>query len=691
MIPTRPLPETRGDQLESTQRGKCRLPRPSLTLTAPGKVFLEGDPILVSLFQGGGSRPTQVRIMGRSKHGRDDCHVSEFRSNPHAIDPMNLIGPVIVQAEWLDLDGCPTGQRSIAIRCCIVQPGADASDRVIASRTAEHQISSSLLETTLGAADLHDPWVPPPACREDGKWFPIAIHEGASSIYNEEEAYYHDPLEYFAHSIDSLIDAGYQFQTWHDVQAGAIPSGSPQAVIQFDVDAGPRSMLRVADILVSRGIRASIMMHARALHWYEYDLQTMDLEGYRALEQAGWAIGYHNNSLTNLAGYDYERSLDPDLIAQASDQVACDVEELRRHFTIRTLTHHGGNVTNYRVPVPDDLGIRCVDRNFAPDLWEPLKVMFSDGGFLSRPCPLGDFADFAAGRSAFLRIHPVKYGNYEDACDLPPLDSPKSMLPPSEHDVSAPTGPLEKQVVWLRERARSQEGVRLGFSSPCKPISRHFASDGQVASAVGRLREDATEHEQRTYPWGLGDPRAFWWRFVQSQCTRGRVLCVGASGIARRGSSTGFLPEGVAYEELGSGEATAAVLRNFARLSDVAPNTEPKRRDYAHVLLPHLELFSDPAAAMENAAGCLAPGGSILCSALGASDPEQGGWYRPEDRPLWRLDPEDELAKVFDPTARMWSFDRWSLKDLLLEWTGPNSWECFQHRWFILVRAEDAS
>src|SRR5690606_16856277 len=92
------------------------------------------------------------------------------------------------------------------------------------------------------------------------------------------------------------------FITWHDIIDGRPASGGINVLLQFDIDGGPRSMAKLYRELKARGVRATVMAHRRGHHWYPYETDALDLEWLADAEQHGWAIGYHNNALSQIAG-----------------------------------------------------------------------------------------------------------------------------------------------------------------------------------------------------------------------------------------------------------------------------------------------------------------------------------------------------------------------------------------------------
>jgi hypothetical protein len=282
--------------------------------------------------------------------------------------------------------------------------------------------------------------------------------------------------------------------TWHELLDAQVSDRSRAILLQFDLDAGARSMVRLAQELLAAGVTANLMIHRRARHWYVYDLEELDIEYFQSLEHAGWCFGYHHNALSNLIGFAYAGAPASEMVSRAQQLMREDVATLRRYLDVRTLTHHGGNVINWRVPVPDDLDVVCVDRRFSPDLWLGIDCKFSDGGFLSRPGPLSTFVEGLGDGLHFLRCHPIKYGNYVGEPDAPAFTARKADIPkPEIVRAKVATGgddlsEVEKQVLWVEQRAEQRQGIFLSSGSIYKPLSAAFSDQPEMARRIETLR-----------------------------------------------------------------------------------------------------------------------------------------------------------------------------------------------------------
>ncbi|MDB4470714.1 hypothetical protein N9063_00360 [Deltaproteobacteria bacterium] len=614
--------------------------------------------------------------------------------NPTTITLSGITGAVqIVAREPCTPNGIKP-LRSNSIFADILEDTPLNHDIVEQNRIQEHRLDCAVQRSSTGVLTLHDPWIVPgnAVYPNGGNWFPTPVWEGATSLYNESLGYYADPLKYFLDCVNVLREKGFDFITWHDLLNGAFDASKPSVLLQFDIDAGPRSFLRIAESLKEVGICATGMVHNRARHWYHYDFKNTGIDKLKGLEDAGWVFGYHHNALTNLVGLDALRAKDGDIIARAAIDMEQDIADLRQYLDIRTLTHHGGNVLNYEVPIPDEADIVCVDRAFSPDLWSSVKRSFSDGSFTSRPGPLSEFVDRASTRDGllFMRCHPLKYGNYPDGIDVKVLKETKSELPDTatvEKNITnkVKLTRLEKQMAWQLTRKLTRSGTQLGYAKLQKPISEKFVASEEISSNIERLRAMRRPGFLRQYPWAEGDPRVIWWRLLASFCGKGEILNVGAMPPEQKAETGTFLPPDAKIVEIDIDPERQPDI-----VADFCDQDFSMDRTFAHVLLNGLPYFSDPAAAINKAAQCLSPGGSLLIGAAAASHPERGGMFRPHDRPIWRLGRNEKNGESLSLSTLLWSFDELSITHLMKDWPGQWTGEFMSHYWFIVaVRGDD--
>lgn len=349
----------------------------------------------------------------------------------------------------------------------------DASDRARRDLLRDHDRRLALIcdRDASGVVTLLDPWGIPPNCEslDACRWFPTAAYEGRTPIFNEEPAYYRDPLGYLGDCLELAGDRGFEFLTWHDLLDGR--TSDRGIILQFDVDGGLVSMGRVGSMLRERMIRASVMTHLAAADWYEYTLGSAQMDDLQALENEGWTVGYHNNALgTEQHLHRARGDYGPETLARAATRFASDVASLRQALDIRTYTHHGGNVLNLRTPAPSpELGIVGVDKPVNPDLWKGVRSQFSDGGMLVRPVTLREHVENLGPGVHFIRCHPFKYGNYEPPFDSPPL---------------AGGTEFEKQMSWLDERDRLRMRDPMIHRNRAWPLSGSGRVEARFAPGI---------------------------------------------------------------------------------------------------------------------------------------------------------------------------------------------------------------
>ena len=374
------------------------------------------------------------------------------------------------------------------------------------ARVADHRLALMADRDAHGLLTVTDPWACPPNCpdEEDIRWFRTPCYDGSSMLINELPGYYRDPWQYYLDCIATLTERGFAFRTWNDLLEDPAPKSNHEIMLQFDIDAGPKSFVRLFPELRRLGVRGSIMIHRRCFDWYEYEIEDLDIDLLQDAERNGWTIGYHNNSIGNVQRLERVGDYSEDVLIEAQRCFADDVEHLRQWFDLRVFTHHGGNVVNHRTPVPESAEIVCVDKSFNTDLWKTIDRSYSDGGFQSRPKPLQQrLAEFDRGRF-FIRNHPVKYANYHPDFDVPPLVA---------RDITNVGGSLTdelrrqveldvaKQSRWIDDRLENRMGLRISRASHHKPLTAAMPSPRTIAPTVERLYEGRGEKFVRQSPW----------------------------------------------------------------------------------------------------------------------------------------------------------------------------------------------
>ncbi|MDC1231323.1 class I SAM-dependent methyltransferase [Octadecabacter sp.] len=613
-------------------------------------------------------------------------------SNPSVLKTKDLpLGPFQIVARTIAADPL---YKSNAISGEILPDVTGNEARVAEDQLAQHRMDCAIKQTSKSVLTLCDPWVLPGAAAalNTRSWFPSAVYEGATSLYNEHKDYYRDPLEYFLTQIANLQAQGFEFITWHDVLDAPENDYSSAILLQFDLDAGPKSFHVIAERLVALGIRATAMVHWQARHWYHYDFSKQDAAKLQTLEARDWAIGYHHNCLTTLVGADEERLQDSELQGKAQSMMREEVLALREHFNIRTLTHHGGNVMNRSIPVPADLNITPVDRPDNPLVWKQVSNTFSDGSFTARPMPMRDWCvQQALGTGLrFMRCHPVKYGNYKGALDLPELTQTPSDIPrladvtrkvKAQEDLS----PLERQVAWISLRETSRSGTPLAELDFAKPLSRDFIRTPENDAQIEAFRARRRPGFLRQYPWSDGDPRVIWWHMLSSFCPAGRLLNVGAMPPDQKDETYAFVPKGSAIIEMDIDPDREPDI-----LGDFCASDYQAIEQFDAVFLNGLPYFSDPKAALKNAWVSLKSGGVLLIGAAGASQPERGGLYRPDVRPIWRQGEATTSGESLSLLTTLWSFDALSVAQMMDGWHGQYSAESLAHYWFVHAQKGDS-
>lgn len=650
--------------------------RPVIATLTPGAYLVEGEPLELRFW------PADARLYEISVRTDDAGPVtyfadsSAFRQHPEA-------GIHTIRVRYLpETDTPPSVWSSWSRPLVSVCKNGDAKLFIDRSREAAHMLEMYLERDVLGRRVLTDIRAFPPACPRDAatKWFRTASFEGASPILNEAPDYYADPLRYYLLCIEKLVSEGARFVTWHDLLDDDLPDPDIAVLIQFDVDAGTHSMRRMYRELGPLGITASVMVHRRSATWYSGQVEDL-LDVLLEAEKNGWAIGYHNNSLTEAQG---RTAAEPssEMLDLAQRRFADDVRDLRQWFDVRTFTNHGGNARNARAAVPEDIDVVPVDRSHNASIWTNVKGSFSDGAFLASPITLRSRVDTLRPGLHFFRNHPFKYANYEAPFDVPPLDEDEMErvgIRPEPALVERGAEELQKSEEWVQQRTRHHMSRRLGYGSTRKPLSRKLAPFSEVSDRVEKHRATRRPNFLRWYPWSHGDPRVFWWRLLHSFAPEdGEILNVGALPPKRRAENTDFLAPGVTVVEMDIDPA-----RKPHVLYDITKAPAEMSGRFSCILLFGLGCIHTPSAAVDACLRLLAPGGLALFGFNADTHPYRGGFWNPASKPVWSAGKEP-LPEV-GQRGLQWSFEEEGLEDLFDDFTEVEI-EFFFHHWFVLAK-----
>ena len=619
-------------------------------------------------------------------------------SNRIIIKPGLHLGEYFLKARWQAQGSAQNewSEWSPPLRFCVYPEESDLSY----VWETDHRLSLMLERSIGGAITLIDPEAEPPAKAGlvNPGWFASPVYEGRTPLVNEEPEYYQDPLAYYFSCIDQLIDSGAKFVTWHDLLESRHHHMPLEILLQFDVDGGPRSMRRVYEALATRNIRATIMLHHRRHHWYPVELEHVGIDWLKQAESLGWAIGYHNNALSQVMA-DNPREPDGSDLQKARDIFEMDVRALREHFNIRTYTHHGGNVYNLKVDPPAGLNIIGVDRANASELWKSIKSMFSDGGFVSRPCTLkqkvhnllsasicSTSSTNSTSQLHFFRNHPFKYGNYTPPVDVLPRfikDFPKASLDSNDNSVlDLRSQELVKERRWLEQRQKTRTTQRLASLCLDKPISSRFKPYSEVQTRVEELRKRRRASFLRLYPWSQGDPRVFWWRMLEAWAPRsGELLNVGALPPDQKDEHDRFLSAGVTIMDMDVDES-----RNPYFVFDICDAPHSFENRFSGTMLFGLPYFASPSKAVAACARLTIPGGLGLFGFVADTHPARGSIWHPKSRHSWRKSKEP-LTDIGLKT-NLWAFDQESLDDLFRSWN-EFQYEFIGHYWFVVAKSAE--
>lgn len=668
--------------------------RPSLHTVDPWTHFVAGEPLRLLGLPALGCFELQLR--GRQTRY---CECLRFETNELTATEGLPPGRYLARVRWQRGDDeLPEGEWSAwSLPLELYIHPRDEEAQVRAARAADHRLALACARDEKGLVTIYDPWLLPPAFPDIGpetngesttktgprsghaRWFPTPCYEGATMLLNEERSYYCDPLAYYLDAIDALVQRGARFVNWHDVLEGRLGRSELEIMLQFDVDGGPRSMARLYPLLRSREIVATVMIHRTATGWYEYDLDQIGIELLQEAESFGWVVGYHHNTLTILEYAQPTDVLERERMELGRSMFADDVDALRRHFDVRTFTHHGGNSPNHRIEPPGGLDIVCVDKPAAPALWRAVRSMFSDGGFLARPTSLRRYIEELPPGLHFLRNHPLKYANFMRPFDVPPLSCEAARRAGYEVTPALAQQIAEgqtKQRSWLADRNRKLFGRRLSYPRLDRPLSGRFRSDHDLSRQVDMLTDRDSAHASR-FPWPNGNPERFWWRMIASlACASRRILTVGCSTATEREVLQTLVP---------NAEPSEAMDRSTAPHGGRG-STLAQEHDVA--ILWNIDQALSPTTLPLDCLRRVRSKGLLLLRLPSDTHRQLGGLFHPRHRPVWRpgaaLPALPEGAR--EPSAT-WSFDAEAIQTLVLGWP-PVEVEFFAHYWFIACRKD---
>lgn len=659
-----------------------KIPVPFICFAHPGDLFLPDETVEVAIRAQSGVEECDVELRIHNESSDSKPKKKVFKKLPIIANALKVAGDFTIRARYVDSDGDARSDYSLPLNAEVTIDSSEESDQLCRqNRNLWHRAMTAIETTEVGVNFLHDPWILPFGAEEAGpdrKWQPTFVYEGSTSIYNYEKEYYSDPFSYLIDSLEMLKTKGFKFITWESLIANGAPEG-PFVIVQFDVDPGKNSIVRVGKELKERGIIASIQTHVHSESYYPFSLDDDYVAFLNEQIAAGWEVGYHNNSLSTVLG-EGESEVTADSLEQASSRMVEEMVELRKSVPVTTYTNHGGNAPNIKVPVSSEFDLKCLDRPVSPELWAPIVSQFTDGGFIAKPKSLRKFVETAPDGGIFIRLHPVKYGNYESYIDLPKLNESKAELLSEKDSASIERKHSQRTKAWIEGRRGRYAESCLGYGTCKKPISAKFETPWSKESKMEEFLETRKGTSfGRQYPFLGGDPRVFWWKFSDSHATGERILNVGAMQPDRKDETFAFLPSGSEVMEVDIDEVREpAIVGDFCSEEFVSGHLE----SFDSVLLFGLPYFTDPPAAFRAAFRVLKPGGRFLVGFSSDSHPARGGMFLPETRTAWRKGAPvtDEILTYH---GNLWSFSEASLADLEEDWGGePATWEFASHYWF---------
>lgn len=599
---------------------------------------------------------------------------SKPQSNRLIIDKGLTPGNYFIKARWKEYGSDSWSPWSPPLRFAIYSEDSDLSG----IREDDHRLDLMIERGVGGVITLIDPDATPPnqVRVKNSLWFATPVYEGATPLVNEELEYYQNPMSYYLDCIDFLRTKGVRFLTWHDLLKGNYGHSEIEIVLQFDIDGGPKSMYKLYQELVTREVKATIMTHYKGHSWYPYDLEDIGIDWIQEAENQGWAIGYHNNALSQVFDKCNNLELNEEILNKAVDVFHEDVKKLRQYFNIMTYTHHGGNIYNLNINPSKELNIIGVDRAFSPILWKSITSMFSDGGFVSRPTSLKHKIQNLNSGLHFFRNHPFKYGNYTSIMDVPPRflnDFKKINLSKNQKNLNWRDCELNKERQWLQQRQRSRSQIRLSYLRLDKPISYAFRSFHLIQSQVETFRRCYQPEFLNLYPWVKGDPYVFWWRMLDVWSPKsGKILNIGTLDSKKREEYATFISSNTLIREI--------ALTSISKDKHFLPEFYANSYGFTGTLLWGVVDMASPSWIVTTCAQATILGGIGLFVFLADTHPSYGSLWHPHISRLWSKVEENENKQQ----KILWSFNKKGVSELFEDWSKIKI-EFMGHHWFIVA------
>ncbi len=263
--------------------------RPYIRLATPDAQYLDGEAIEILVHPPAAALfDFRIIAIGRGEALREQQSTNRLRLKK-GLPPgqYELSARVAMQS-----DDAEPQWSAWSMRLPLTVHAADQAENVQTLRQWEHRLSLIVDHDANGLGMMNDPLAFGPSypIGEKTHWFRSPVYEGSPTLLNEGAEFYRDPMAYLLRCIKRLVDRNVRFITWHDLLDGVAIKDPPSALIQFDMDGGPKSMMRLIDPLLAMGVRASMMLHRQSHDWYETRFEDLDVDALKRAEAAGWCM-----------------------------------------------------------------------------------------------------------------------------------------------------------------------------------------------------------------------------------------------------------------------------------------------------------------------------------------------------------------------------------------------------------------
>jgi predicted RNA methylase len=184
-------------------------------------------------------------------------------------------------------------------------------------------------------------------------------------LWKPTPEYYLSPWNHYVEFINICRRRRVKFLTMSKALAGDYDPSEINLLLDHHIDFYPIETHVMCRWELENGVISNVYLFNRSPYTDQaqrkiWQVEDLDIEFYRHLENAGFEIGYHQNAIGTARvkkltfSRDYKTNFSDATIEQARNFFAEDVDNLRNYFNIRTFIPHGAGEGNARlVDLPD--------------------------------------------------------------------------------------------------------------------------------------------------------------------------------------------------------------------------------------------------------------------------------------------------------------------------------------------------